>query len=108
VTDAFAVPKWLKIDLSGIIQIVLILGMIWAGWTKFDARLGQLEQKEEADREATLKESMVLDQLSQTLDKLNITLETFPLHLHLNGGQILYPGGRESHAPSDHGNGQGH
>jgi hypothetical protein len=99
VTDAFTVPKWLKIDLSGIIQILLILAMIWAGWLKFDARLKSVEDKEETDRQNEAQETVILKQLTTTLDKLNLTLQTFPLHLHLKDGEILYPGGTVANDP---------
>ena len=71
-----------RVTVSDVIQIVLILGVLAAGWWRFDARISRGEdmQKQQTD---TL--SRVSTEVQENTDSLKIILEefkAFPLHRH--------------------------
>ena len=94
-----SIPKinieWDRISLTDIVQIVLILGMIYAGWLRFDQRVATLESMS-ANSAVHIKEATeAINRLTVSLDKLQYTLEVFPPHRHTGDGDIEYPDGHE-------------
>ncbi len=87
-----------RISLTAIIQILLILGTMVAGWVRFDARIRSVETTMQSQREQTAKMVQVMTKLDRTLDRINQTLTDFPPHRHGKGGDIEYPYGAPSNA----------
>lgn len=85
-----------KISLGDLIQLILVLSMIYAGLERFDHRISNLETIAVNSQKSNEQVTSAITKLSETLDRLQLTLETFPLHRHLDDGDILYQDGKET------------
>lgn len=82
-----------SINLTAVIQIVLILGTMIAGWYKFDFRVSNLERDDAQLRQEVTMMQDTLERLNATLEILNTTISEYPLHRHIRDGEIEYPNG---------------
>lgn len=87
-----------RISLTAIIQLLIIIGTIVAGWIGLNYRVSNLETSIQAEESRTAKMMDVVDRTNQTLDLLNQRLQDFPLHRHDKDGSINYPYGTSDKA----------
>lgn len=87
-----------RISVTAIIQIVLILGTMVAGWVRFDARVRNIEIALQGQQDQISRVTDVMTKLDRTLDRLNQTLTDFPPHRHDKDGDIEYPYGASNRA----------
>lgn len=84
--------EWERINLGTIVQVVLILGMMYAGWLKMGTRQDNFETVQKEQQVQINKLTALEEKENLILDRMQIQLETFPLHRHLSNNDILYPG----------------
>ena len=84
--------EWERLNLGTLVQLVLVLGMIYAGWLKFGTRQDNFEAIQKEQQVQINKLTALEEKENLILDRMQIQLETFPLHRHLSNNDILYPG----------------